>query len=116
MLGETWLRNGDQFNIPNFITYRNDRLEQPGGGTAICIKKSIKHTEIKNEKTKIENTSTILHSRKGDIKLTATYNPPNNRINKSDLDPLIKGKLTTLILGDLNAKNRIWGCNTTNPA
>lgn len=115
MLGKTWLRNGDAFTIPNFIVYRNDKLEQPGGGTAICIKKSLKHTEHKNEKSKIENTSIILHSKKGDIKLTAAYNSPN-KIKNLDLDPLLKGKLPALLLGDLNAKNVIWGCNSTNPA
>ncbi|VVC26289.1 Endonuclease/exonuclease/phosphatase,Reverse transcriptase domain [Cinara cedri] len=42
------------------------------------------------------------------------YNPPNKRIQNSDL-PMLFCNTPTILLGDLNSKNIIWGCKKTNP-
>ncbi|KAK9685428.1 hypothetical protein QE152_g38051 [Popillia japonica] len=39
LIGETWLRPGDTLTVPNFYTYRGDRLTGRNGGVAILIKK-----------------------------------------------------------------------------
>lgn len=81
LLGETWLRNNHNFKIPNYHTYRTDRLQQPRGGTAILIKRSI----------------TII----------SVYSSPNMHITLPDLQSLLLPNEKTIILGDLNAKNQL---------
>ncbi|GFT91425.1 putative RNA-directed DNA polymerase from transposon BS [Trichonephila clavipes] len=50
LIQETHLRPGPNFNIPNYTTHRNDRINQNSqhtvGGTAILIKSSLTHHYI----------------------------------------------------------------------
>jgi len=40
------LQPSAKLNWPNYFVYRKDRDDTPGGGTAIVVKKVIKHSEI----------------------------------------------------------------------
>lgn len=44
----------------------------------------------------------------------SVYNPTNKKIQNSDLPKLFKNT-PTILLGNLNSKNKIWGCKKTNP-
>ncbi|KAL4118914.1 hypothetical protein QTP88_011793 [Uroleucon formosanum] len=51
---------------------------------------------------------------KFEIKIISTYNPPNKKIQRDDINELFKDN-PIILLGDLNSKNEIWGCLKTNP-
>src|SRR5687768_11676286 len=54
LLSETKLQHCNSVQIPHYKVYRNDRLSDGGGGTAIIIEESIKHEVI--------NTPLLKHS------------------------------------------------------
>jgi len=43
---EPHLQPSAKLNCPNYFAHRNDRDDTPGGGTAIVVRKVIKHSEI----------------------------------------------------------------------
>jgi hypothetical protein len=114
LLGETWLRTGDNFKIPNYVIYRNDRLDQPGGGTAVCVKKNLKHDVLPSANSQIENTAINLYLTDSVIRIVSAYCPPGKILTSPDLDAIFSDETPTLVLGDLNAKHQFWNCNSTN--
>lgn len=114
LIGETWLKENINFKIPNYNFYRTDRIQQPQGGTAVLIKKHIPHIYHKTRPCQIENTIIEISTEKGPLKLIAGYCSPNKDITQQDLDTLLIPNEKTILLADLNAKNKNWGCNTTN--
>lgn len=56
LIGETWLNRNKIFKIPNYEVHPNDRTEQPRGGAAILVKKSIPHTALPKRGGQFENT------------------------------------------------------------
>lgn len=114
LVGETWFKPNINFKIPNYTTYRTDRTTQPHGGTAILIKKHIPHIYYQSRTCQIENTIIEINTRDGPTKLIAAYCTPNKNITRQDLEKLFLPNEKILLLGDLNAKNKDWGCNATN--
>lgn len=114
IIGETWLKANIQLKIPNYITYRSDRILQPHGGTAILIKKHIPHTYLQTRQCQVENTIIEINTREGPLKIISAYCTPNKNLTAQDLETLLAPNEKTVLLGDLNAKNTNWGCNTTN--
>jgi len=43
---EPHLKPSTKLNCPHYFVYSNDRDDTPGGGTAIVVRKVIKHSEI----------------------------------------------------------------------
>lgn len=113
---ETHLINNEPFRITGYNTYRKDRnTTHSSGGVAILIRKSIKHHQSSTpEMINIEATTIIVPTDKHDIKIISAYNPPNKQIRKDDISGLFNNN-PTILLGDLNSKNEIWGCLKTNP-
>lgn len=115
LANETFLKPSDSFNIPNYLTYRNDRLHNKGGGTAIFIKRSLMHCELPCKTTiHTENTTIQLQTNNGALRLSAVYSPPGKHINPLDLDTLLDTHTPTLVMGDLNAKHKSWHSRRTN--
>lgn len=107
LLGETWLKKGNNLTIPNYITYRTDRTAQLHGGTAILIKKHIQHTLHQSQDSQIENTCVIQRT-SGPILIIAAYCSPNKKITEADLNTFFSTNKKILLMGDLNAKNTHW--------
>lgn len=116
LIGETWLKANISFKIPNYAIYRTDRILQPQGGTAILIKKHIPHVFLQTRQCQIENTIIEVNTKKGPLKIIAGYCSPNRDITQQDLETLFTPNDRIILLADLNAKNKNWGCNTTNPS
>lgn len=114
LIGETWLKSCHNFKIPNYCTYRNDRTEQPKGGTAILIKKCIKHYQLRSTPNPIEHTSIQLSTSNGIYKIISLYCPPRHKVTQKNLEDLLNDPVPTMALGDLNAKHISWGCNYNN--
>lgn len=113
---ETHLKNSETFKIPGYEIYRNDRKHtHSSGGVAILIKKNLKHNPIILPLTILMEAVAInLVTDKHDLRVISAYNPPNKKIQNSDL-PKLFNNTPTILLGDLNSKNTIWGCKKTNP-
>ncbi len=116
LLSETFLKPGKAFNIPNYITVRNDREKGYGGGTAIIIKNNIKFDIRQTEQMKnVEATSITVYSNENKpCNLSAVYKPPDNELLPSDLDKIFNSIHPTIIAGDLNCKSPIWGSRSHN--
>lgn len=114
LIGETWLKPNIKFKIANYTIYRTDRTTQPHGGTAVLIKKHIPHMYHQTRQCQVENTTIQVNTQEGPLTLISAYCTPNNDISRDDLEKLFAIDEKTMLLGDLNAKNKHWGCNATN--
>ncbi|RNA21918.1 AP-like endonuclease reverse transcriptase, partial [Brachionus plicatilis] len=105
-------------NLLNYNVYRPDRLFRKGGGAAICIKKTLSGNPI--------DLSNILTHENGigcelDLKnnkklaIFSIYCSPCTRINPEIFDHIKNKHLNSVIIGDLNAKNSMWHCKSTDP-
>ncbi|KAK9869117.1 hypothetical protein WA026_002875 [Henosepilachna vigintioctopunctata] len=118
LVNETHLRAADTEKIRNFVSYRNDRQDRRGGGTAIYVKSHLDHHValtgdlVNMEATTVEiNTASIRT-----LRLVSVYNPPNRRLLESDLDTIFSNNIATIAAGDLNAKHQSWNSRRANPS
>lgn len=109
LVQETFLKIGDQFTIPNYNIYRNDRMNGPGGGTAIITKKTIKFTHLPTPNTQhLEATTGTIILANAKIQITSLYRPPHKPLTTQDLDAIFNTNLPHIAAGDLNSKHRNW--------
>lgn len=117
MLCETKLNNTYKFQINKYDIYRNDREENNGGGTAICILNTIKSEYIECPeglksieccivKIKINNNQNLY--------ISSVYKPPKYKIDTNDITKMVNidNKAKHIIAGDFNAHHTAW--NDTN--
>lgn len=118
LINETHLKPNKSLNIPNYTTHRTDRSTTKGGGTAVLVKKHIKHEPAYNDTnmTHLETTSITLEINNKRTKLTAIYNAPKNELIETDIKTLLRDGLPTIAAGDLNAKHTDWGSTCINKA
>ncbi|KFM83306.1 putative RNA-directed DNA polymerase from transposon X-element, partial [Stegodyphus mimosarum] len=116
LLNETHLKPNKKFKIPNYTVYRNDRLHNRGGGTAIIIKNSMKHTEFQLPNfNSFETCGCLFYSNNSNPYLIISiYKPPNNILDITELEYIINLGYPTIIAGDLNCKHTFWNSNSNN--
>ncbi|RNA11529.1 AP-like endonuclease reverse transcriptase, partial [Brachionus plicatilis] len=117
-INETFLKPKKPLNLLNYNVYRSDRLFRKGGGAAICIKKTLSGNPI--------DLSNILTHENGigyelDLKnnkklaIFSIFCSPCTRINPEIFDHIKNKHINSVIIGDLNAKNSMWHCKSTDP-
>jgi len=108
LLSETKLNNNNFVQFPNYKIYRNDRLSDSGGGTAILVDERFKHEVL--------NTPLLDASEATCVKLTLnkhkslvinSYYCPKNLL-KNDLLKLMNMHTNVFMGGDFNAKHCYW--------
>ena len=108
---ETHQSSADPIQISDYNVESNYRQDRKGGGTAIYIHKDLNYRSLTTpdnmEVTGIELLDSIHHT---SFFIYSLYLPPNVVINLDDLNKLTVNK-NTIILGDCNAKNPLWGSN-----
>ena len=115
LIQETRLQPQTNFKISNYKIYKKDRQNNQGGGTAILIKRSIKHHEINTTpQNQIETTAIQVKTKHGPINIISTYNPPQKKLDTNGLDFYFKQNTPTILTGDLNSKQTTWGCRRSN--
>lgn len=115
MLNETHTKPTNKITIPNYQTYKCDRITHQGGGSAILAhRKYITSVFNISSKDNIDETSIVLQLDNSNYKLTSVYNPPKNNIKEDHVKSFFDNDYKTIVIGDLNAKNTAWGCNKTN--
>ena len=116
-LQETMLGN-NPFNISCYSIYNTcgHYNRRPHGGTAILIHNSVPHKQIQlnNDCFQITVVKVALNVPLliASIYISRSHNIAEPQI-KSLLDELLSSKLPVLILGDFNAYNTAWGCEST---
>ncbi|GFY56704.1 probable RNA-directed DNA polymerase from transposon X-element [Trichonephila inaurata madagascariensis] len=108
-LQETKLRPCHSLNLPNYKTYRTDRLTHRGGGTAILIKRSIPHHILDIKTHSIENTTISIEGDRN-ITVSSVYRPPRSPAQSliSDLLKIFRNRPECIAVGDYNAKHSSW--------
>lgn len=111
---KAFLKPSHSLKIPNYVTHRTDRPIQSGGGTAILLRKEIRHEENTVDTVELESTGIKIHTKKGPMNLHAGYSQPRNNIEEDDLKQIFNTNETTILAGDLNAKHTTWHSKITN--
>lgn len=118
LVSETHFTNRSYIRIPGYAIY--DTKHPSGnahGGTAVIIKKSIKHYEKKEYKTEaIQSTTICIKDSLGSLLISAIYCPPRHTIKEENFKEYF-GTLGNRFLagGDYNAKHNRWGSRLTTP-
>jgi ribonuclease HI len=112
-LEETFLKPEKFFTVPGYYIVRQDRLCNNKGGLIIMIKKNLKYY-VNNPIHGNQDISQSVEFLSVDIKLSKSrfrvvnlYISPGKDITEKDLEFLFGPR--TLIIGDVNAKSRLWG-------
>lgn len=109
---ETFLNEKYKFNIKGYKSLRRDRKETPSrGGVAIFIKNEVPYYENKIYKDNEAITITI-KIEGTNYNITNIYNPKGIPENIQEIDEIFKLN-KSIICGDFNAHNKLWGSNKT---
>lgn len=117
LISETHFRLKTRPRIANYILYKTDRQgDISAGGTAIYIKRNIKHSPLPPlQLQSIETTGiTIQSKRAGNIDIYAIYYPPGKALQVTDLNKLTNSNNGLILAGDFNAKHEAWNSKTRN--
>lgn len=112
LISETHFSDNSYIKIPEYIVYNTNHPDGTArGGTAIIIKKIIRHHEIpKFEQRHLQATSVVVEEWNGPITISAIYCPPRYIIKKEQFQQFFKTLGQRFIAGgDYNAKHQQWG-------
>ncbi|GJQ68336.1 hypothetical protein Trydic_g16930 [Trypoxylus dichotomus] len=93
---------------------RKNRNTKPGGGTAILVRKEMKHHSFGTNTATMETTAVHIHTKRGIIALYAVYTSPENNIEEADIDAVFNSHRPTILERHLNSKHRQWNSKTVN--
>lgn len=97
----------------NYNVHQTNKTNQMNDGVAIAIKRNIKYTLIDNFDE--EFLAIKLKTTQGDIIIATAYLPPRRPyLPAQDLLRLVNYTIPVYIIGDLNARHRIFGNNDNN--
>lgn len=122
LLTESWLNSSLSIKNNNYFCYRCDRSSRRGGGVAIIIKKSIRHTLLPLPNTNLIESIGINITNNGTTctSLFCCYfgggraDPLQKQIFTNDLRLLTRTPGNLVLGGDFNSRHRLWGCNRAN--
>ena len=109
-LQETFLKPNKNFSLTGFSVVRRDRTDSQKGGLITLIRDSLKYTEISSP----DNIECIIVNIKTDnshITVSNVYISPDHDVDTDQLSKIFNSK--TVIVGDLNSKNTLWGSPIT---
>lgn len=110
-LQETNFKNNQTGLIKNYNCYHTNRINclRASGGTAIYVKNNLPSTQL-SINTHLENTSVKVHLYDSTINICNIYLPNQTPFIDSDLTNILnKLPSPSLILGDFNSHNYMWG-------
>jgi len=105
-LQETFLKPTKNFSLTGYSVVRKDRLGIAKGGLVTLIKDSLNYTDI-TPPDGIECITVRIKTNNSYITVVNLYIPPDHTVNSDLLSSIFTPR--TVIVGDLNAKNRLWG-------
>lgn len=118
LISETRLTPRSYITFKNYTTYRTDHPSgNSHGGTAVIVRKNIKHYALNPYKTdKIQATMIKLNYKNSDTTIAAVYCPPRHSISAEEFKTFFAELGPTFISGgDWNSKHTYWGSRLINP-
>ena len=103
------------FNIPQYVSYFTNKIENKIGGIAFLIKFFISFTKIniKDTQENTEYSGIIIYGKYVNINIYNIYSRPNlnqNTVKMAYYINMFATKLNnTIIVGDFNCKTTLWG-------
>lgn len=121
---ETWLKTDLAFYHPNFSCVRLDRDSvdaERGGGVLIAVRTGITFKELSISTKVIETVGISVSTGDGTLQITAAYFPGARRRSawtqfRRDIATITRGTEPFLVIGDFNARHRLWNCARANKA
>lgn len=113
---ETLLRHKTKDpKLDGYAILRKDHKDnKPRGGLAILVKNGLNYTlKPTPEIPDAENQAIEVKTRAGSLEIINIYIPPSTDINKHSIGHIFSSR-RTIIVGDYNAKNKIWGSTYNN--
>jgi len=104
---ETFLKTSSKFNIPGFAKETLCRVTEKGGGVATFIREGLAYIR-EPLPTDIEGITLQIKINKRDVHISNIYIRPQIDVNIDDLRNIFS-RPNSIICGDLNAKNTLWG-------
>ena len=114
-LQETFLKHNNKINIRDYqqFSYIKDTGFRASGGTSILVRNDIPQSQI-HLKTDLQ-TIAVKATLHRPINICSVYIPPNEEINETKLQEIIKQlPAPFIILRDFNCHSTLWGCKNTN--
>lgn len=121
---ETHLIVNEKLYFSGYKIYRNDRPSDiASGGVAIIVSNKIKHNQIISPNSpELETIAVKIQLNSEYFNIHVAYRPPKYKFPLISYKQILinssinnNNNTKILLFGDLNSKNRIWGCNTTSP-
>jgi hypothetical protein len=109
---ETLLKPGKTFNLPGYISIRNDRINKHKGGVATFIKTGTNYSVLQLPAS-LECVGLKILSGKQELNIINLYVAPTETVDTTVLCNLFKLN-NTIITGDLNGHNPLWGSKNIN--
>lgn len=118
LLNETYLTNTRQLKLLNFYTNATNRSQvsnhQPGGETAVQIRRRYIHYQVHIQTNSIKNTKIYLQLKNKEVNLSAVYKKPTELLDPTDIHMTLNTNMNNIIARHLNSKDTIWNSRTTN--
>jgi hypothetical protein len=116
LVSETKLQPGTPDpNIRGFELYRSDRTRGPGGGTAIYVRRGIRHHQIALPVLQnLEATAVTIATANGPLTIISCYHPPRLLLRENDINEILDSGTSVIAAGDFNAKHEAWGSRRAN--
>jgi len=108
---ETFLKAEKQFNLSGYEVIRKDR-DSAKGGLMMLPRQGIKYTLFPSPPN-IECQIAEVTTKSGKLTVINVYVPPTTEIDENIFQSLFT-RPNTIIMGDLNAKNKLWNSTTEN--
>lgn len=120
LISETHFNSQTHFQIPDYKVYDTkhpDAENRARGGSAVIIRKHIKHFELPKYERDFLQASTIqIEDWYGPLAVSAVYCPPNYRHNKDGFKEYFTSLGNRFMAGgDYNAKHTHWGSRLSPP-
>jgi hypothetical protein len=102
-------------NIRDFDLYRSDRTRGPGGGTAIYVRREIRHHQVALPVLQnLEATAVTIETATGPLTFISCYHPPRLLLRENDINEVLDSGTSVIAAGDFNAKHEAWGSRRAN--
>jgi endonuclease/exonuclease/phosphatase family metal-dependent hydrolase len=118
LISETHFTDKSHLRLPNYIVYHsNHPAGTARGGSAIIIKRSIKHHQLDSHTQDfLQATSVSVEDSTGPLTVSAVYLPPRHTVKQEQLAAFYNALGRRFIAGgDYNAKHTDWGSRLITP-
>lgn len=119
LIAEHKLSPRHRLDFGGYVTFRQNRHNGRGGGTAVVVREGISCGRIILDTGGIENTAVCIRRVDGStVTVVSMYFRPGDTLSVSFLDPLtaLSARGDVVVGADFNAKHPDWGGTVVNPS